>query len=105
VEKLIGWNWLSIVHPDDQPPTESGWRQAIASGQRHQIEHRLRRADGEFRWHLTRGVPVRNEKGEAIRWIGSATDIHDQKTVEQGLERRIAERTAELARSMACSKR
>jgi PAS domain S-box-containing protein len=46
-------------------------------------------------------VPVRNEKDEAIRWIGTATDIHDQKTVEQELERRIAERTAELARSVA----
>jgi PAS domain S-box-containing protein len=100
-EMGYGWNWVSFIHPDDLALTESVWRQAIASGQPYQIEHRLRRGDGEFRWHLTRGVPVRNEKGEAIRWIGSATDIHDQKTVEQELERRIAQRTAELARSVA----
>jgi PAS domain S-box-containing protein len=86
LEKGIGWNWMSIVHPDDLALTESGWRQTVASGQPCLIEHRLRRADGEFRWHLTRCVPVRNEKAEAILLIGSATDIHDQKTLERGLE-------------------
>jgi PAS domain S-box-containing protein len=86
LEKGIGWNWLSIIHPDDLALTESVWRRTVASGQPCQIEHRLRRADGEFRWHLTRCVPVRNQKSEAIRWISSATDIHAQKTLEQGLE-------------------
>ncbi len=98
---LTGWNWTSIIHPEDQKATLHAWRQAIATGQIYEIEHRLRRADGEFRWHLTRGVPLRNEKGEVVQWIGSSTDIHDRKMAEQELERRVAERTAELARSTA----
>jgi len=98
---LTGWNWTSIIHPEDREATLDAWRQAIATGQIHKIEHRLRRADGEFRWHLTRAVPLRNERGEVIHWIGTATDIHDQKMAEQELERRVAERTAELARSTA----
>ena len=101
LEDLGGWKWTSFVHPYDLAPMESGWRRALAAGESDQIEHRLRRADGEFRWHLTRAVPLRDEKGEVIHWIGTATDIHDQKMAAQELERRVAERTAELARSTA----
>ncbi|HTS68306.1 MAG TPA: PAS domain S-box protein, partial [Terriglobia bacterium] len=101
MEDAAGWNWRSFVHPDDLAHTEAGWRRTLATGEEDQIEHRLRRADGEYRWHLTRGGPVRNEKGKVIRWIGTATDIHDQKMVEQTLERLVAERTAELAHSKA----
>jgi len=98
---LTGWNWNSIIHPEDREATLDAWRQAIATGQIHEIEHRLRRADGEFRWHLTRAVPLRNDQGTVIQWIGTATDIHDQKMAEQELERRVAERTAELRESQA----
>ena len=100
-EDVGGGRWMSVIHPDDVAATASAWHQAKASGQAGQIEHRWRRSDGEFRWHLTRGAPARNEKGEVIRWIFSATDIHEQKTAEQELERRVTERTAELARSKA----
>jgi len=100
LEDIGSWTWASFVHADDLAPMGDGWRQALTTGARGQIEHRLRRADGVFRWHLTRAVPLRDEKGEVIRWIGTATDIHDQKMAEQELERRVAERTAELARSM-----
>ena len=98
---LNDWKWTSIIHPDDREETLNAWRQAIATGQIYEIEHRLRRADGEFRWHLTRAVPLRNDQGTVIQWIGTATDIHDQKIVEQELERRVAERTAELRESQA----
>jgi len=101
LEDIGGWKWESFVHPDDLAPTAAGWRHALTAGESDQIEHRLRRADGEFRWHLTRAVPLRNEKGEVVQWIGSSTDIHDRKMAEQELERRVAERTAELARSTA----
>lgn len=100
-EDVGGKQWMSVVHPEDVAATASAWHRAIAAGQADQIEHRLRRSDGEFRWHLTRGAPTRNEKGEVIRWIFTATDIHEQKTAEQELERHVAERTAELARSKA----
>ncbi len=98
---LDGWNWTSIVHSNDLEATLDTWGHAIATGQIYEIAHRLRRADGAFRWHLTRAVPLRNDKGEVIQWIGTATDIHDQKMAEQELERRVAERTAELAQSTA----
>jgi PAS domain S-box-containing protein len=92
------WKWASFVHPDDLAAAEDAWRRARASGEGDQAEFRLRRADGECRWHLTRAVPLRNEKGEVIQWIGTATDIHEQKVAEQELERRVAERTAEQKR-------
>ncbi|MBZ5513347.1 MAG: PAS domain S-box protein [Acidobacteriia bacterium] len=98
---IQGWNWASIVHPEDRETLLAAWRRSLATGEIFVNEQRIRRADGQLRWHLTRGVPVRNEKGEVIRWIGSATDIDDQKMAEQESERRVAERTAELAKSMA----
>jgi PAS domain S-box-containing protein len=101
LEDVIGWKWASLIHPDDWAAMDAAWRRALTSGESDQIEHRLRRADGEYRWHLTRAVPLRNEKGEVIHWIGTATDIHDQKIAEQELERRVAERTAELRESEA----
>jgi PAS domain S-box-containing protein len=96
VKDILGWNWASIVHPEDLDATLSVWRQALATGEANFVEHRLRRADGEFRWHLSRCVPIRNDQGQVIRWIGTSADIHDQKVAEQELERRVAERTAEL---------
>jgi len=104
LRNLTGWKWISIIHPEDREATLDAWRRAIATGQIYEIEHRLRRADGECRWHLTRAVPVRNDQGAVIQWIGTATDIHDRKMAEQELERRVAERTAELRESQALMK-
>jgi PAS domain S-box-containing protein len=101
LEDIGGWKWASFVHADDLALMEGAWRRALASGRSDQVEYRLRRADGEFRWHSTRAVPLRNNRGDVIQWIGTATDIHDQKMAEQELERRVAERTAELERSTA----
>jgi PAS domain S-box-containing protein len=101
LEDISGWNWSQVVHPDDRARLEQAWRRTLVSGESDQAEQRLRRADGTYRWHLTRGVPLRNEKGEVVRWIGTATNIHHQKLTEQELEQRVAERTAELAESAA----
>lgn len=59
----------------------------------------LRGADGEYRWFLTRTYPITNADGEIVRWIGTNTDIEDQKTMAEKLERLVAERTKELQRS------
>ena len=99
--QLEGWNWTSIIHPSDLEEALAAWRRAVATRDVYETEHRIRRTDGEFRWHLTRAVPLRNEQGEVTLWIGSSTDIHDRKMAEQELERHVAERTAELARSTA----
>ncbi|MCX6353429.1 MAG: PAS domain S-box protein [Candidatus Aureabacteria bacterium] len=100
---LMDWHWKSVVHPDDFAETTAAWRHSLKTGEAYMVEHRLRRADGQFRWHLTRGVPIRNSKGRIVRWIGTATDIHDRKLAEEVLkrdkdtfEKLIKERTEEL---------
>jgi PAS domain S-box-containing protein len=98
-EEVQGWKWTSVVHAEDLEPTLAAWRQALATGASNTVEHRLRRHDGEYRWHLTRAVALRNEQGKITRWVGTSTDIHHQKLAEEELERRVAQRTAELAQS------
>ena len=100
---LDGDGWAQIVHADDAPSAAQAWRAALASDNSYQVEMRLRRADGVYRWHLTRGAPIRDADGAITRWIGSNTDIEDQKAAAQvlsdlnaTLERQVEERTAEL---------
>jgi PAS domain S-box-containing protein len=96
-EEVHDWKWTDLIHPNDLDATLAVWRAALANGQPFQSEFRLRRADGEFRWHQNQGVPLRNLEGQVTRWIGTAVDIHDQKAVAEILEQRVAERTAELS--------
>ena len=96
---LLGMGWTAIVHPEDLPGAAAQWAQALSSGKTYQVEFRLRRADGAFRWHIARAVPVRDEGGQVLRWIGTNTDIDDQKNAEVLLERRLEERTAALVKA------
>jgi PAS domain S-box-containing protein len=96
-------NWLKIVHPDDAEEAEARWRKSIATGEVYETEFRLRRADGVYRWHIARALPVIDEAGAIVRWIGSNTDIEDQKTTAEALailnatlEQQVNERTGEL---------
>jgi PAS domain S-box-containing protein len=98
--KPDGW---APVHPDDIERATSTWRDALASGEPYEIEYRIRRHDGVFRWHITRAVPVRDADGTIAFWIGSSADIQDQKSSEQALadlnatlEEQVRTRTAEL---------
>jgi PAS domain S-box-containing protein len=79
--------WRTAVHPDDLVRHEGNWRAAVASGKPHESEVRFRRADGQFRWHLDRGLPLRDEAGNIIKWYGSVTDIEDRKRAEEALRR------------------
>ena len=98
-------NWIWMTHPEDRNITLDAWRTAVLLGERCEVEHRLRVGEtGEYRWHLARAVPVRNQVGKIVRWYGSCTDIEDQKQVEGALresrlrlEDRVTERTAELS--------
>lgn len=76
------WAWEPVLHPDDLQATVDAWQHAVRSGEIYQAEHRVRRADGTFHWHLSRGWPVRDAQGNVIRWFGTATDIHDVKQAE-----------------------
>src|SRR5216683_60605 len=75
------------VHPDDRGSIESEWRAHLATGKPFQREQRDRRADGKYRWHLIRRVPLRDENGDVIKWYGAGYDIEDQKRAEGALRR------------------
>ena len=105
-ENLKGDGWASIIHPDDVPAVAAAWSEAVETGEVYQVEFRIRRHDGDYRWHVVRAAPVKNEKGEVGRWVGSNTDIEHAKLNEAALsglnatlEQRIEERTEELVQS------
>jgi len=79
--------WRAAVHADDLERHEGNWRAAVASGKPHESEVRFRRADGQYRWHLDRGLPLHDEAGNIIKWYGSVTDIEDRKRAEDALRR------------------
>lgn len=72
-----------IVHPDDAKETLRQWKRVLKTGKTFSIEHRLRRHDGEYRWHITRARAMRDIQGHIIKWFGSSTDIHDSKMALQ----------------------
>jgi PAS domain S-box-containing protein len=96
------WDWLSVLHPDDREPAQTSWRNAIARGSPYEIESRIRRVDGEYRWHLCRSLPVRGPDGRPVKWIGTCTDVHDLKRAESELAR-LKAAVAEAAPGRASS--
>ena len=102
---LDGQGWASLVHPEDLAIAAPRWAAAIATGEFYETEFRLRRADSEYRWHIARAVPVRGADGTLASWVGTNTDIEDQKAtaaalahLNQYLEREVAERTIDRNR-------
>jgi PAS domain S-box-containing protein len=81
-----GEGWNAIFHPEDQPRAWEVWRRSLETGDLYEIEYRLRRHDGVYRWTLGRATPIRNEAGEIVRWFGTCTDIDDLKRVERNTE-------------------
>ena len=101
--QLVGNGWTAVVHPDDLPAAGERWGAALISGEAYETEFRLRRFDGVYRWHLARAAPIRDAQGSITRWIGTNTDIDDQKATAQALsdlnhtlEQQVQTRTAEL---------
>jgi PAS domain S-box-containing protein len=72
-------SWDSVVHPDDRQEAGEAWHHAMLTGEPFQFEGRLRSRSGDFRWHLGRAIPVRDDAGNIVRWYGTATDIEDLK--------------------------
>lgn len=84
--QLHGNAWARTVHPDDRPRAVEAWERAVAGLGEYSIEFRIRRGgDGEYRWHLVRGEPLRDSSGRTVRWFGTCTDVHELKRVEQAL--------------------
>ena len=79
-EETKEWGWQSVVHPDDLQNTIDKYLAALKVGGLFEVENRYRRgSDSTYRWHLNRAVPLKNENGEIVFWVGTATDIEDQK--------------------------
>ena len=81
-------DWANYLHPDDAPPVRRRWQQAVADCSPYQVEARLRGANGEYRWFLGRALPLRDAAGAVVRWVGTNTDIHEQKTQQLRLVER-----------------
>jgi PAS domain S-box-containing protein len=86
-EQIRDWGWTQFIHPDDLQENLLVWRSAIATGEPFTFEHRFRRADGAYRWHLSRVHAMRDPQGNVSMWIGSNTEIHEQKQKEEELRR------------------
>ena len=98
LEETKDWGWGPVLHPEDLDACVDRWTHCFTTGENYEVEYRFKRAaDGAYRWHLGRAVPMRNEEGTIVQWVGTCTDIDDQKRSRAKLEQLVAERTAELS--------
>ena len=97
-DRTRDWGWQAVIHPDDLAHAGSVWLAALASGGVSEVEYRLRRADGSYRWHLGRTEPVRDAAGRVIQWVGTATDIEERRRAEDERERLLMEAEARAER-------
>jgi formate hydrogenlyase transcriptional activator len=86
-EQWLGWGWRDFLHPEDADRAVNKWRVALASGEPLELEARHRRADGKYRWYLVRQVPLRDDKGDIVKWYGTLHDIDDRIQVEMALRK------------------
>lgn len=94
LEESLGHGWNPPFHPEDRDRAARRWAEATSTGERYEIEYRLRRHDGVYHWMLGRALPLRDEDGEIVSWFGTCTDIDELKTAQA----REAELLAELER-------
>ena len=102
---LLGTGFLQLVHPDDAKAAAGAWVRSLRTGADYEIEFRIRRADGAHRWHLIRAIQIKKSGGEVVCWLGTNTDIDDQRSDREALlalnatlERRVDTRTRERER-------
>jgi PAS domain S-box-containing protein len=86
-EQARGSGWGATIHPDDAKGLLDSWQMALVTGQLADVEARMRRFDGEYRWFLLRASPLRDESGKIVKWYGTNTDIDDRKRAEEELQR------------------
>jgi PAS domain S-box-containing protein len=89
-EQIAGSGWQAATHPQDLERHNATWLARVASGEPFQDEVRFRRADGEYHWHLQRGIPLRDETGNIVKWYGVLTDIEDRKRAEDKIREQEA---------------
>jgi PAS domain S-box-containing protein len=87
LDKVTGWNWTAVVHPEDVEGIVAEWRACLATGEVFEYETRVRSANGEYRWMFHRKVPLRDANGNIVKWYGSSLDIEERKRAEEELRR------------------
>ena len=87
VDQACGRGWHTIIHPEDLPKLVARWRSIVASGEPGDMEARLRRFDGEYRWFLISANPMRDHAGQIVKWYAVSTDIDDRERAEEKLRR------------------
>lgn len=97
--EIISGEFMEMIHPDDREGNRERWERSFATGEEFLMEQRLKNKDNEYRWHLCRALAQKDEKGQILQWVGTSTDIQDQKTFQQRLESLVEERTNELKRA------
>ncbi len=105
-QEAKGWGWINAVHPDDRERTAEIWTRAVATRSLYQVDYRVRRRDGEYRYVSVRGTPVLEADGTIREWVGTCTDVTERKQAEEEilklneeLEKRVGARTAQLEAS------
>ena len=88
--------WSYMIHPDDRAHSEDAWAECIKEGKELYTEVRLRDKKGDYRYHSSVGIPVKDQNGKLIKWVGALTDIHDERSFADKLKREVAERTRDL---------
>jgi PAS domain S-box-containing protein len=100
LDQTRDWGWKAVVHPADLQNCLDRWNESLRTGCDYEVEYRFHRAsDGAYRWHLGRAFPLRDDNGKIMQWVGTCTDIDDQKRARAELEERVAWRTKELGRA------
>src|SRR5271170_3009413 len=91
LEQVAGWNWTAFIHPEDVEGIVAKWRACLATGETFELETRVRKANGEYRWMFHQKVPLRDASGNIVKWYGSSLDIEERKTAEEQLRRNAQE--------------
>ncbi len=104
LEEMQGWGWQKVHHPDEVGRVVERIQRAFATGEPWEDTFPLRSKDGEYRWFLSRALPIRDADGRVVRWFGTNTDVTEQRQMEQALresEQRLAAQNARLAEMTA----
>lgn len=97
----MGEAWADVIHPDDLNQLTARWTESVKEGKAFQHAFRLKRFDGQYRWHLSKAVPIFSKSRNITMWVGTATDIHDQVKIREELEQKVRDRTKLLEETNA----
>jgi len=94
-DEMIGRGWQNVIHPADLARVLESWEHSLRTGDSYEAEFRLRRADGQYHWHISRAMPEHDEDGRIVKWFGSNTDIEDLRAAEEARDRALAKAEAQ----------